>query len=71
MKSLGWQCVHHLSLRMGRDPWLSVEAVFVGIENVSRMVYVSRETIFTINATSAEVPGSTVHTGTCELELAQ
>jgi hypothetical protein len=71
MKSLGWQSVHNLSLQMGRDLLLPAEAVFVGIENVSRTVDIGRGTKFTIEATSAGVPGSTVHTGTCELELAQ
>jgi hypothetical protein len=71
MKSPGWQSVHYLSLQMGRDLRLSAEAVFVVVENVSRTVGIGRMIKFTIEATSAGVPGSTVHTGTCELELAQ
>jgi hypothetical protein len=38
---------------------------------VSTTVCIGRGTKFTIKETSAGVPGSTVHTGTCELELAQ
>jgi hypothetical protein len=56
---------------MGRDLRLSAEAVFVGVENVSMTVCIGRGTKFTIKATSAGVPGSAVHTATCELELAQ
>jgi hypothetical protein len=36
MKSLGWWSVRNLSLQMGRDLRLSAEAVFIGVENVSR-----------------------------------
>jgi hypothetical protein len=71
MKSLGWRNVHRLSLQMGRDLRLSAEAVFIGVKNVSRTVCIGRGTKFTIKATSAGVPGSTVHTGACELELVQ
>jgi hypothetical protein len=43
----------------------------VGIENVNKTAGVDRRVKFTIKPTSPRVPGSTEHTGTCELELAQ
>ena len=55
---------------MARELWQYAEAVLVGqrqLDNES----VGRWTELTIKPTSLEVPGSTVHTGACELELTQ
>ena len=41
------------------------------ISSAGQRMRVGRGTKFTIKRTSPEVPGSTVHTGTCELEFAQ